>query len=83
MKKKVIFLTGAGMSVEGRLSMFKNASNSLWGNYPVKQVTTHHGWKSNVSEFHRIQEGASDGTKEFIDYSGVDQSSHSAQIDQR
>jgi NAD-dependent SIR2 family protein deacetylase len=60
--------------------MFKNASDGLWENYPMEQVTTHHGWKSNVSEFHRIQKGASDGMKEFIDYIGVDQSSEARKL---
>lgn len=44
MKKKIVFLTGAGMSVESGFKTFRG-SDGLWENYPVEQVATHEGWE--------------------------------------
>lgn len=41
--KKVVLLTGAGMSAESGLSTFRDAGG-LWENYPVQQVASHEGW---------------------------------------
>lgn len=41
--KKLVFLTGAGISVESGLSTFRGAGG-MWGEYPVEQVATHSGW---------------------------------------
>lgn len=43
MKKKIVVLTGAGMSAESGLSTFRDA-DGLWENYPVQQVASHGGW---------------------------------------
>lgn len=40
---KIVFLTGAGMSVESGFKTFRG-SDGLWENYPVEQIATHHGW---------------------------------------
>ena len=37
MKKKIVVLTGAGMSVESGLRTFRDA-DGLWEEYPVQQV---------------------------------------------
>ena len=42
MKKKIVVLTGAGMSVESGLKTFRDA-DGLWEEYPVAQVATHEG----------------------------------------
>jgi len=41
--KKIVVLTGAGMSVESGLHTFRD-SDGLWENYPVQKVATHEGW---------------------------------------
>ncbi|MCR5132270.1 MAG: NAD-dependent protein deacylase [Prevotella sp.] len=41
--KKIVFLTGAGMSVESGFKTFRG-SDGLWENYPVEQVASHEGW---------------------------------------
>ncbi len=41
--KKIVVLTGAGMSVESGLSTFRDA-DGLWENYPVARVATHEAW---------------------------------------
>lgn len=41
--KKIVFLTGAGMSVESGFKTFRG-SDGLWENYPVEQIATHEGW---------------------------------------
>ena len=43
MKKNLVFLTGAGMSVESGFSTFRG-NNGLWDNYPVEKVCSHEGW---------------------------------------
>lgn len=46
MKKKIVFLTGAGMSAESGFSTFRDAGG-LWEQYPVEQVATPEGWQAN------------------------------------
>ena len=41
--KKIVVLTGAGMSVESGLKTFRDA-DGLWENYPVQRVATHEAW---------------------------------------
>lgn len=53
-KKKVVFLTGAGMSVESGFKTFRG-NDGLWENYPVEQIASHEGWLVNptlVTEFY-------------------------------
>ena len=54
--KKIVILTGAGMSVESGLTTFRDAGG-LWENYPVADVATHDGWLRNpdlVTEFYNM-----------------------------
>lgn len=54
MKKRLVVLTGAGMSVESGLSTFRD-SGGLWDRYPVEDVATPEGWERNpalVQEFY-------------------------------
>ena len=41
--KKIVVLTGAGMSVESGFSTFRGA-NGLWNNYRVEDIASHDGW---------------------------------------
>src|SRR6201747_1124713 len=45
-KKKLIVLTGAGISAESGLKTFRD-SDGLWEGYDVKEVATPGGWKKN------------------------------------
>lgn len=52
--KKLVFLTGAGMSVESGFKTFRG-NDGLWENYPVEQIATHEGWLANpnlVNQFY-------------------------------
>ncbi|MCI1282902.1 MAG: NAD-dependent protein deacylase [Prevotella sp.] len=54
--KKIVFLTGAGMSVESGFKTFRG-SDGLWENYPVDQVATHEGWERDptlVTNFYNM-----------------------------
>lgn len=54
--RKIVFLTGAGMSVESGLKTFRG-SDGLWENHPVEQVATHEGWVANpvlVTNFYNM-----------------------------
>lgn len=42
--KKIVVLTGAGMSVESGFKTFRG-SNGLWEDFPVEQVASHDGWE--------------------------------------
>lgn len=44
--KKIVFLTGAGMSVESGFRTFRG-NNGLWEDYPVEQVASHEGWEAD------------------------------------
>lgn len=55
-KKKIVVLTGAGMSVESGLTTFRDAGG-LWDNYPVERVATHEGWEADpcyVNDFYNM-----------------------------
>ena len=52
--KRIVFLTGAGMSVESGLGTFRGGGG-LWDNYPVEKVATPEGYAANpglVLEFY-------------------------------
>lgn len=54
MKKRIVVLTGAGISAESGFSTFRDAGG-LWDNYPVEQVATPEGWHVNpnmVTDFY-------------------------------
>ena len=54
--KKIVVLTGAGMSVESGLKTFRDA-DGLWEEYPVQQVATHEGWEADptlVTNFYNM-----------------------------
>lgn len=56
LKKKILVLTGAGMSVESGLTTFRDAGG-LWDNYPVERVATHEGWEADpcyVNDFYNM-----------------------------
>ena len=57
--KKIVVLTGAGMSVESGLRTFRDA-DGLWEEYPVAKVATHEGWEADptlVTEFYNMLRG--------------------------
>ncbi len=46
MKKKIVVLTGAGISAESGLKTFRD-SNGLWEEYNIEEVATYSGWLRN------------------------------------
>ncbi len=46
MKKKLVVLTGAGMSAESGIATFRD-SGGLWEQHPVEQVATPEGFAAN------------------------------------
>ena len=57
MKKKLVVLTGAGMSAESGISTFRD-SGGLWDKYPVEDVATPEAFHRNpalVLEFYNIR----------------------------
>jgi len=54
MSKKIVILTGAGMSAESGISTFRD-TNGLWNNYRIEEVATPEGFAKNpalVLEFY-------------------------------
>lgn len=54
--KKIVVLTGAGMSVESGLSTFRDA-DGLWEKHPVSKVATHEAWERDpeyVNSFYNM-----------------------------
>ena len=55
--KKIVVLTGAGMSAESGISTFRGG-NGLWDEYPVEQVATPEGYRADpalVLEFYNTR----------------------------
>ena len=55
--KKLVVLTGAGISAESGLSTFRD-SDGLWENYEISEVATPQAWKKNpqlVQEFYNVR----------------------------
>lgn len=46
MKKKIVVLSGAGISAESGISTFRD-SNGLWENYRIEEVATPEAWSNN------------------------------------
>jgi NAD-dependent deacetylase len=46
MKKKIVVLTGAGISAESGLKTFRE-SGGLWEGYDVTEVASPEGWRNN------------------------------------
>lgn len=53
MKKKLVILTGAGMSAESGLRTFRDA-DGLWENYPVMDVASADGFARNPALVHQF-----------------------------
>lgn len=51
MKKRIVILTGAGMSAESGISTFRD-SNGLWEQYNVEDVASIEGWIRNPALVH-------------------------------
>lgn len=45
--KRIVVLTGAGMSAESGLSTFRD-NNGLWNNYRIEEVATPEAWENNM-----------------------------------
>lgn len=63
MKKKLVILTGAGMSAESGLRTFRDA-DGLWENYPVMDVASADGFARNPELVHRFY---NDRRRQLID----------------
>jgi len=46
--KKIVVLTGAGISAESGISTFRDA-NGLWENHDIMEVASIDGWHKNPS----------------------------------
>lgn len=54
MKKRIVVLTGAGISAESGIKTFRD-SDGLWENYRIEEVATYEAWENNprlVMEFY-------------------------------
>lgn len=54
--KKIVFLTGAGMSVESGFKTFRG-NDGLWENYPIEKVASHEGWEADPTLVTRFYNG--------------------------
>lgn len=51
--RKIVFLTGAGISAESGLATFRD-TNGLWNNYDAEVVASLHGFQANPSLVHQF-----------------------------
>lgn len=54
--KKIVFLTGAGMSAESGFKTFRG-QDGLWEEFPVEQVASHDGWLADPELVNRFYNG--------------------------
>lgn len=52
--KKLVFLTGAGISAESGIPTFRGAADGLWENYKVEDVATAYAIRDNPSLVYRF-----------------------------
>ena len=55
--KRIVVLTGAGISAESGLKTFRD-SDGLWENHPIEQVATFDAWSQNpklVLDFYKYR----------------------------
>lgn len=55
--KKVVILTGSGISSESGIPTFRATTDAMWENYDVKSVCTHTAWQMNpehVNKFYNM-----------------------------
>lgn len=43
--KKLVFLTGAGISKESGIATFRDSADGLWNNFKIEDVATPRGWR--------------------------------------
>lgn len=46
-KKKLVVLTGAGISAESGLKTFRDSEDGLWNGYDIEDVATPNAWRKN------------------------------------
>ncbi len=56
MSKNLVFLTGAGMSVESGFRTFRGA-DGLWEDEPVEAIATHSGWLRDPERVNKFYNG--------------------------
>ena len=62
-KRKLVFLTGAGISKESGIETFRDSKEGLWENFNVMEVASIEGWKKNpdkVLDFYNIRKNQLD-----------------------
>lgn len=77
--KKIVVLTGAGISAESGISTFRDA-NGLWENHDIMEVASIDGWHKNPSlvlEFYnqrrrQLKEVSANAAHHFLKYLEVD-----------
>ena len=47
-KRKIVFITGAGISKESGISTFRDLDDGMWNSYPVEKVATKSGVFNNI-----------------------------------
>jgi NAD-dependent deacetylase len=49
-KKKIVFITGAGIDVESGVPAFRT-EDGLWMNHKIEEVATLDGWKKDKKKY--------------------------------
>lgn len=45
--RRIVVLTGAGMSAESGIATFRDQDNSLWAQFNPREMATPNGWREN------------------------------------
>lgn len=58
MKKKLVILSGAGISAESGIATFRDSADGLWNNFKIEEVCTSSAWAVNptiVNDFYNMR----------------------------
>lgn len=58
MKKKIVILSGAGISAESGIATFRDSKDGLWNNFKIEEVCTPSAWDTNptlVNDFYNVR----------------------------
>lgn len=58
MKKKIVVLSGAGISAESGIRTFRDSADGLWNEFKISEVCTADAWDTNptlVNDFYNMR----------------------------
>lgn len=68
--RRIVVLTGAGMSAESGIATFRDQDNSLWAQFNPREMATPNGWRENKQRVWAWYEGRRDAVMKAQPHAG-------------